>query len=66
MLALNTSDTDSSIGSNAALARWCLCDVSLGNVDGSLFHIKFDLSWGIRTNMGKTEGIFLISNVIVT
>ena len=35
-------------------------DVPLGNVDGSLFHIKiFDLSWGIRTNMGKTEGIFL-------
>ena len=34
-------------------------DVSLGNVDGSLFHFKFDLSCGIMTNMGKTEGIFL-------
>ena len=21
--------------------------------------LKFDLSWGIRTNIGKTEGIFL-------
>ena len=23
------------------------------------FILKFDFSWGIRTNMGKTEGIFL-------
>ena len=23
------------------------------------FKLKFDFSWGIRTNMGKTEGIFL-------
>ena len=26
---------------------------------GHYFILKFDLSWGIRTNMGKTEGIFL-------
>ena len=25
---------------------------------GHYFILKFDLSWGIRTNMGKTEGIF--------
>ena len=31
---------------------------------GHYFILKFDLSWGIRTNMGKIEGIFL--NVIVT
>ena len=26
---------------------------------GHYFILKFDLSWGIRTKMGKTEGIFL-------
>ena len=26
---------------------------------GDYFVLKFDLSWCIRTNMGKTEGIFL-------
>ena len=26
---------------------------------GHYFVLKFDLSWGIRTNMSKTEGIFL-------
>ena len=34
-------------------------DVTLGNVDGSLFLLRFYLSWGIMTTMGKTEGIFL-------
>ena len=35
-------------------------DVTLRIVDGSLFNMfKFDLSWGIRTKIGKTEGIFL-------
>ena len=35
-------------------------DVTLGDVDGSLFRIKIRFfSWGIMTNMGKTEGIFL-------
>ena len=34
-------------------------DVTLGDVDGTLFHIKFVFSWGIMTNMGKIEGIFL-------
>ena len=34
-------------------------DVTLRNVDGSLFHVHIDLSWGIRTKIGKTEGIFL-------
>ena len=33
-------------------------DVSFENVD-HYFILKFDLSWGIRTNMGKHEGIFL-------
>ena len=33
-------------------------DVTLGDVDGSLFHIN-DFSWVIMTNMGKTEAIFL-------
>ena len=26
---------------------------------GHYFILKFDLSWGVRTNMGKREGIFL-------
>ena len=26
---------------------------------GNYFILKLGLSWGIRTNMGKTEGIFL-------
>ena len=30
------------------------------------FILKFDFSWGIRTNMGKTEENFSICNVIVT
>ena len=33
-------------------------DVSLGKIDCHYFILKFDLSCGIRTNMGKTEGIF--------
>ena len=31
----------------------------LKTLTGHYFILKFDLSWGIRTNMGKPEGIFL-------
>ena len=30
-----------------------------GTLTCHYFILKFDFSWGIRTNMGKTEGIFL-------
>ena len=34
-------------------------DVALRTLTVHYFMFKFDLSWGIRTKMGKTEGIFL-------
>ena len=34
-------------------------DVTLKTLTVHYFMFKFDLSWGIRTKMGKTEGIFL-------
>ena len=34
-------------------------DVTLKTLTGHYFIFKFDLSWGIRNKMGKTEGIFL-------
>ena len=43
--------------------RFRRIDISL---TGHYFILKFDLSWSIRTNMGKTEEYFSICNVIVT